>query len=338
MRAIRFHAVGDLRFEEVPPPGAPEPGAVKLAVKAAGICGSDLHNYRTGQWVAALPVTPGHEFAGEVVAVGADVTGFAPGDLAVADSRVPCGRCAACAEGRFNHCPALGFVGEVCDGGFAEEAILPAARLLKAPAGLAPEIAAMSEPLAVALHAARRLDPAPGAPILIVGGGTIGGLTALLLAEAGCGPLLLAERNTARAALLAEVVGTVSVPLVAEAVRAACGGAAPRFCLDATGSLDVLRFLMMTTAAGGRIAMVGIFHGEGTLDPNLIVERELDLRGCSVYGGEQAEALAMLPALAPKLARLAEAPIGLAEVPAAYERLLRGESAKLKTLIRPGRA
>lgn len=335
MRAIRFHAVGDLRFEEVPRPGAPGPGEVLLRVRAAGICGSDLHNYRTGQWVASLPVIPGHEFSGEVLAVGAEVTGFVPGDLAVADSRVPCGRCAACAEARFNHCTGLGFVGEVCEGGFAEEVILPAARLLKAPPGLAPEIAAMSEPLAVALHALRRLDPAPAQPALIVGGGTIGGLTALLLAEQGFGPILLAERNAARAALLAEVVGTVTVPLEEAAIRAACGGAAPRFCLDATGSLDVLRFLLRATAAGGRIALVGIFHGEGALDPNLIVERELDLRGCSVYGGEQAEALSLLPRLAPKLARLAETPIDLAEVPAAYERLLRGESAKLKTLIQP---
>lgn len=335
MRAIRFHAVGDLRLEEVPGPGAPGPGQVLLAVKAAGICGSDLHNYRTGQWVASLPVTPGHEFSGEVLAVGDGVAGFAPGDLAVADSRVPCGTCPACAEGRFNHCTKLGFVGEVCDGGFAEQVILPASGLLKAPAGLAPEIAAMSEPLAVALHALRRLDPAPGQPVLVVGGGTIGGLVALLLAAHGFGPILLAERNAERAALLSEVVGTQTVPLEAEAIAAACGGQAPRFCLDATGALDVLRFLLKTTAHGGRIALVGIFHGEGALDPNLIVERELDLRGCSVYATEQAEALALLAGLADKLGRLAEAPIGLAEVPAAYERLLRGEAPRLKTLVRP---
>lgn len=335
MRAIRFHQPLDLRLEEIPEPGAPGPGAVLLRVKAAGICGSDLHNYRTGMWIAALPVTPGHEFSAEVLAVGDGVTGFAPGDLAVADSRVPCRRCAACAEGRFNHCTALGFVGEVCDGGFAEQVILPAAGLLKAPAGLAPEIAALSEPLAVALHALRRLDPQHGQPVLVTGGGTIGGLTALLLAEHGFGPILLAERNADRAALLAEVVGTQAVTLDAEAIRAACGGAAPRFCLDATGALEVLRFLLTTTAHGGRIAMVGIFHGEGLLDPNLIVERELEIRGCSVYGGEQAEALALLPRLQAKLARLVEAPVGLEAVPAAYERLLRGEAPRLKTLIRP---
>lgn len=335
MRAVRFYKPGDLRVEEIPPPPAPGPGQVLLRVKAAGICGSDLHNYRTGMWVAQLPVTPGHECAGEVIAVGAGVTGLMPGDLAVADSRVACGVCANCLSGRGNLCPKLGFVGEVCDGGFAEQVLLPASGLLKAPDGLAPEIAAMAEPLAVALHAMRRLDPAPGAPILITGGGTIGGLTALLLAEHGFGPILLAERHAARAALLQDVVGVRPVALDHDAVRDACGGFGPRFCLDATGSLEVLCFLLRAVAPGGRLAMVGIFHGEGALDPNLIVERELDLRGCAVYADEQAEALALLPHLAVKLARLAESPIGLAAVPEAYERLIAGGSDRLKTLIVP---
>jgi len=335
MRAVRFHKPGDLRVEDVPWPPAPGPGQVLLRVTAAGICGSDLHNYRTGMWVADLPVTPGHELSGEVLAVGPGVTGFAPGDLAVADSRVACGTCPNCLARRGNLCGRIGFVGEVCDGGFAEQVVLPATGLLKAPAGLSPLIAAMAEPLAVALHAMRRLDPSPGAPILITGGGTIGGLTALLLAEHGFGPILLAERNPARAALLAAVVGTRPVALDQDSLKQATGGSDPRFCLDATGSLDVLRFLLRATASGGRLAMVGIFHGEGVLDPNLIVERELDLRGCSVYAGEQAEALALLPRLAGKLAQLAEAPIGLDAVPAAYERLIRGDSDRLKTLIVP---
>ena len=335
MRAVRFHKPGDLRVEDVPWPPAPGPGQVLLRVTAAGICGSDLHNYRTGMWIAQLPVTPGHEFSGEVLAVGPGVTGFAPGDLAVADSRVACGICPNCLAGRGNLCGRLGFVGEVCDGGFAEQVLLPETGLLKAPAGLSPLIAAMAEPLAVALHAMRRLDPSPGTPILITGGGTIGGLTALLLAEHGFGPILLAERNPARAALLAAVVGTRPVALDHDSLKQATDGLGPRFCLDATGSLDVLRFLLRATASGGRLAMVGIFHGEGVLDPNLIVERELDLRGCSVYAGEQAEALALLPRLAGKLAQLAEAPISLDAVPAAYERLIRGDSDRLKTLIVP---
>jgi (R,R)-butanediol dehydrogenase/meso-butanediol dehydrogenase/diacetyl reductase len=335
MRAVRFHKPGDLRVEEIALPPDPTEGQVLLRVRAAGICGSDLHNYRTGMWIAHLPVTPGHEFAGEVVAVGPGVSGFAPGDLAVADSRVLCGTCPNCMIGRGNLCLKLGFMGEVCDGGFAEQVLLPASSLLRAPSGLAPEIAAMAEPLAVALHAVRRLDPGPDQPILVTGGGTIGGLAALVLAEHGFGPILLAERNPARMALLEDVVGVRPVTLDTDALRESCGALGPRFCLEATGSLDVLRLLLRAAATGGRIALVGIFHGEGTLDPNLIVERELDLRGCSVYAGEQTEALAFLPRLAPKLARLVEGPISLDAVPEAYERLIRGGSDRLKTLIRP---
>ena len=135
MRAVRLHGVGELRVEEVASPGPPPAGYLRLAVKAAGICGSDLHNYRTGQWISHLPVTPGHEFAATVAELGADVGGFNPGDLVVADSRANCGTCFHCLEGNGNLCLAMGYVGEVSDGGFAEETLLPADRVLRVPAG-----------------------------------------------------------------------------------------------------------------------------------------------------------------------------------------------------------
>lgn len=335
MRAVRLHRVGELRVEDVAPPGAPPAGYLRLKVQAAGICGSDLHNYRTGQWISHLPVTPGHEFAATVAELGADVDGFRPGDLVVADSRANCGTCFHCLEGNGNLCLAMGYVGEVSDGGFAEETLLPADRVLRVPDGVAPEIAALSEPLAVALHVRRRLDPTPDQPILIAGGGPIGGLVALLLAEEGLGPILLIERNGARSALLAAIAGVETIELDPTAIARRCPPVGPRYAVEATGSFEVLQSLTRSVSAGGRIALVGIFHGAGTLDANLIVERELDLRGCSVFRDEQADAVAMLPRLAPKLARLITAPIGLEEVPAAYERLLRGQTTALKTIIRP---
>jgi (R,R)-butanediol dehydrogenase/meso-butanediol dehydrogenase/diacetyl reductase len=196
-------------------------------------------------------------------------------------------------------------------------------------------VAALAEPLGVALHVIARLRPRPGAPILIAGAGPVGGLSALLLAEQGLGPLHLVERNEARRDLVCRLTGATAVELEAGALRAVVGGDGPAFAVEATGSAAVLATLPRLVAPGARIAMVGIFHGPMVLEPNLIVERELVLIGCSVFAEEQAEAVALLPRLAPRLAELVSPPITLDEVPAAYERLLRGQASALKTIIRP---
>jgi (R,R)-butanediol dehydrogenase/meso-butanediol dehydrogenase/diacetyl reductase len=335
MKAARLYGIGDIRIEEVPDPGAPGDGAVRVRVLAAGICGSDLHNFRTGQWFARLPVTPGHELAGTVEALGPGVEGFVAGDLVVADSRMPCGTCEACRAGRANLCAHLGYVGEVCEGGFAESVILPARSLLRVDPAVPPGVAALSEPLGVALHVRRRLDPAPDAPILVVGCGPIGGLAALVLTEAGFGPVLVADRNAARLKLVADVARAVPVALDRDAIEAATGGRGVRFAVEATGSTAALSALLGLVANGARLALVGIFHGKLELDPNLIVEREIDLRGCAVFADEQAAAVALLPSLAAKLARLAAPSIGLDALPQAYATLIAGGGTALKTIVAP---
>ena len=335
MRAVRFHGVGDLRVEDVPAAAAPGAGEVRLRVRAAGICGSDLHNFKTGQWVSRLPVTPGHEFAAEVIDVGAGVAGLKAGDLVVADSRAPCGACDNCRAGRQNLCASLGYVGEVCDGGFAEQVTLPAAGVLPVARGLPAEVAALSEPLGVALHVIRRLDPVKGEPVLVAGAGPVGGLVTLLLDHLGFGPLLFAERQQTRRDLITAVSGARAVELDTAAVKEALGGRPLRFAVEATGHGAVLDRLIGLAGGGARIAMVGIFHGRIEIDPNAIVEREIELRGCSVFADEQREAVALLTALAPKLQTLVSAPIGLDAVPQAYRDLLEGRAPALKTIIRP---
>ena len=336
MKAVCLHAAGDLRVEDVPSPGAPAPGWVRLTVTAAGICGSDLHNYRTGQWISRAPSIPGHELAGIVAGIGEGVEGFTIGDTVVADSRFWCGECPACHAGRHQLCERLGFVGEACDGGFAQEAVLPARLLIKVPPDLDPAIAAMAEPLAVALHATRRLAPAPGEPVLVLGCGPIGGLAALLLARGHNGRILVADRNAARARCVAEVTGAQVVALDAGPLRAALDGQLPGAAIEATGSTAALAHLVGCMEGGGRIGLVGIFHGGLDLDPNRLVEREVSLIGCHAFTDELPDAARRLPALAPDLARLVDRQIGLDAVPDAYARLIRGEALGLKTIIRPG--
>lgn len=335
MKAVRLYAAGDLRVEEIAAAPAPGIGEVRLAVTAAGICGSDLHNYRTGAWISRSPSVAGHEFAGKVVAVGQGVTGLALGDRVAADSRVTCGVCPACRGGRSNVCETLGFVGEVCEGGFAEEIVLPASLLVKAEPGVDQTALAMAEPLAVALHAVKRMAVTPGSAVLIAGCGPIGGLAALVLSARHDGPILIADRNADRARCVAEVTGATVVALTSEAVTAARGDAPLLAVLDATGHAGVIASLIDVVAPGGTLALVGIGHGSVSVDPVRLVEREVALVGCHAFTDELPEAVALMPSLEAQLLALVDETITLEAVPAAYERLLAGRSVGLKTIITP---
>ena len=221
MKAVRLHGIRDLRVEEISPPGPPESDEVSLHVTAAGICGSDLHNFATGQWITRTPSVAGHEFTGIVTAVGPGVAHVVPGDHVVVDSRVTCGNCAACRDGLSQICERLGFLGEVIDGGFAEAITLPARNVLRAPSGVVPRHLAMAEPLAVAIHAVDRLRAPEGATILIVGCGAIGALCALIATRRGH-PVLVSDRNAERASRIADATGATVSAL------GALGPSAPR--------------------------------------------------------------------------------------------------------------
>jgi (R,R)-butanediol dehydrogenase / meso-butanediol dehydrogenase / diacetyl reductase len=262
MKVVRLYAAKDLRVENIDPPAVLEPGWVRLKVSAAGICGSDLHNFSTGQWISRSPSVAGHEFAGVVTEIGAGVSGFKPGDTVIADSRYWCGECPACKSGRHNVCSTLGFIGEVCDGGFAEETVLPARLLVPYAADINPVVAAMGEPLSVALHAIRKQRVPSGEAVLVVGCGPIGGLVALLLSRLHDGPVLVCDRNEQRAGLVARVTGATSVQLNKTALEAVLSGKTLRYAIDATGNIAVLNAIIDVLSGGGSLALVGISHGK----------------------------------------------------------------------------
>jgi (R,R)-butanediol dehydrogenase/meso-butanediol dehydrogenase/diacetyl reductase len=335
VRAVRLHGVGDLRFEHIDPPGELAANAARVRVRAAGVCGSDLHNFRTGQWMGRVPTVPGHEFAGEVLAVGAEVADLSAGDRVIGDSRVSCGQCPRCRAGQRNICDRMGYVGEVCDGAFAESVDLPAQLLLRIPRGLSLRVAALAEPLGVALRVVRRLDPPRQTPILIAGVGPIGGLAAILLRHLGFCPLALLERNAARAGLIARLVGGRMLAAEASDIADFTSGEGLSYAIEATGSQIVLRFLLGALAGGGRLAMVGIFTGDQTVNANAIVEHELEVRGCSVFCEEQREALELLPEIAATLEQVIAPSATLEQLPQVYERLIAGQSPYLTTIVEP---
>lgn len=333
MKAVRLYEAMDLRVEEMASPSSPPAGFVNLQVRAAGICGSDLHNFRTGEWISRSPSTAGHEFCARVSAIGDGVSGFTVGDLVSIDSRVTCGTCPACKNGLSNVCETMGFVGEACDGGFAQMVQLPADLLLHHAHDLSPRIAAMAEPLAVALHAVRRLALPAGEPVLVVGCGAIGGLSALAISHLHDGPLLLADLNADKCALVGGATGGKAVGLDKAEISRVLAEKRLRYALDTTGNVIAIEKALNLLAGGGALGLVGIGHGTLALDPKRLVESETSLIGCHAYADELPQAVAMLPSLAPELERFCEVLSSLDDIPQAYKTLIAGEGKALKTII-----
>ena len=182
MLATVIHGAKDLRLEERPEPGAPADHQVLLRFGAGGICGSDLSYFnkgRVGDFMVREPLCLGHEFAGEVIATGAAVTGLKPGDRVAVNPNHPCRVCRACVAGKGHLCYKMNFFGSAAvyphiQGVFRETLLVDAAQCHRVPRLIDFRIAAMAEPMAVSLHAIQRAGSLVGKDVLITGGGPIG--------------------------------------------------------------------------------------------------------------------------------------------------------------------
>ena len=211
MRALRFHAAHDLRIEEVAEPSAPGLGEVVVRVVTCGICGTDLHEYLAGPIVTPVEPHPltgaqnpqilGHEFAGDVVAVGPGVTRVREGDRVAIMPLAYCGHCAYCQRGLQHLCATMGCVGLSHPwGGMAELATVAEYQIVRLPAGVTHQQGALIEPTAVAAYGVERAGVGPGDRVLVTGAGPIGALAALCARSAGASSVYVSEPNPARRA------------------------------------------------------------------------------------------------------------------------------------------
>ncbi len=329
MKAARLYDVGDIRVEEIADPATPVGDQLLLKIEAAGICGSDVHNFHTGLWMSRMPSTPGHEFVASVVEVGCDVTRFAVGDRVVADSRIPCRACLACQGGESYLCPNMGFVGEVNDGGFAPYSIQHERQVVKLPdQAIDPEIAALSEPVAVALHAANRLRSAATDTVLVGGAGTIGGLVVAVLKHRGIGTVYVDDINRARRDSICDAFDAVPF-------QTAPDGTTIDGFIDTTGSEMALDTGLGAVRRGGRAVIVGLYRDKIKIDMNRIVEGGLQLSGCAAFDNELVDAVGLLPQISHLLRKLKSVTVPVDAVPEMYRLLLDGRTEVQKVFVIP---
>lgn len=288
MRTARYHGIRDLRVEDVAQPDVGADG-VLVRVAYAGICGSDLHVYTKGMFGIVPPMTMGHEFSGVVETVGPSVRGLRPGDHVVGDPRLGCERCEWCRRGEYHLCAELAFVGEAMPGSYAEYIVLAERRLVPVPASLDLQLAALVEPMAVAIHAVDAVARPGQQSAGIIGAGPIGLLTLIAVSATSGWHLRVAERVASRRAL-ARALGADDV--VEEAASA--GERWADVVFEAAGRPSTLAAGVRWLRPGGRMALIGIYEDPVTFDPTDVVVKEGALVGVSAYGRQDLVAAAAL--------------------------------------------
>lgn len=281
MTAISIRQPGQLDFVEGEV-GDPGPGEVLLRVLVGGICGSDMHILHGTNPFAAYPRIIGHEFAGVVEAVGAEVSGIVHGDHVVADPAVSCGRCYPCRIGRSNVCASLEVFGVHRDGGFRDRMILPAANAVKVDRRLPIAVAALAEPFSIAANVLSRTGCGPEDTILVYGAGTVG-LTVLQVAKLKGARVIVADPDRARLARAqafgADRVLVSGVDDVPGEVAPENDGLGPSVIIDGAGMPALLAEACRLASPAGRIGLLGFSPAPSAVSHQEIVRKELTLVG-----------------------------------------------------------
>ncbi len=343
MKALVLKQYKQFVCEEVP---APEPGPheVLVAVKACGICGSDVHGMDGSTGRRRPPIIMGHEAAGVIHSVGAAVSGWAAGDRVTFDSTIYCGGCAFCRRGLINLCDHRRVLGVSCEeyrqaGAFAEFVAVPQHILYRLPDGLAFEHAALVEPFSIAVHAIRRAPPALNDAVVVVGAGMIGLALVQALAQAGCGRLIVADVASDRLALAAKFGATSTIDSAKEDALAAIlrltGGQGADLALEAVGVPATVDLALRCLRKGGAATLVGNVTPSVEFPLQAAVTRELSARGSCASQGEYPACLDMLARGALRAAPLISAAAPLAEGAAWFDRLYRKEPGLLKVVLKP---
>jgi L-iditol 2-dehydrogenase len=299
MQALVVLEPGRVEIQEVPTP-VPGPNEVLARVRAVSICGTDVHLVRgdyPGFWPLGFPFIPGHEWAGEIVALGpgADLYGWKIGDRVAGTSHDACGFCQKCVEGHYNLCENYGKpglhrqYGHNYQGADATFVVQGVKTVFKLPDGISFELGAIIDPASIALHVANRGGVAPGDVVAITGGGAIGLLSGDAALIRGASRVIVIEPMAARRAK-AQALGFETIDPAAddpvETVRDWTGGLGADVVLEAAGVPATVQWALGMLRRGGRCAAVGIPTRGVEIAMQKIVLDELELVGCRASAGE----------------------------------------------------
>jgi len=294
MKVLRFYAPGDVRVEDAPVPQI-APDEILLRVKNCSTCGTDVKIFHNGHQNITPPRVMGHEVAGEVAEVGAEVTGWAVGDRAQVIAAVPCGDCYECKKGWMAVCANQTSIGYQYDGGFAEYMVVPRAVLKvdglnRIPEGVGFDEASAAEPFACAINAQELLGIEPGDTVVVFGAGPIGCIhTRIARGVHQAGRVFLVDVNAERLAMSAaavqpdEVIDASSVDVVAEVMRLTDGRGAD-VIITATAANITQEQAIAMAARNGRISFFGGLPKTNptiTCDSNLVHYRQLHIHGAN---------------------------------------------------------
>ena len=273
-----------LTVTTVPKP-SPGPGEVLIAVRHAGVCGTDLHIADWDAWAQGRikpPIVIGHEFAGEIEALGDGVTGLRKGQLVTAEGHIVCGHCPQCRTGNSHICKNTRIIGVDRDGAFAEYIVMPTTNVLTL-SGIPTEVGAIMDPMGNAFHTVLTAE-IPGSTVFIVGCGPIGCFAVGIARAAGATKVIASDVNPKRLALAEKMGAHVTINAakddVVKTVLAETGNEGADVVCEMSGVPSALHQAFAAVRMGGRVQLLGIPKGDVPVD----FANEIIFKGITVYG------------------------------------------------------
>ena len=343
MKALVLKEYKKFSFEDVAEPQV-QPQEVLVAVKACGICGSDVHGMDGSTGRRRPPIIMGHEASGVIADAGKAVSGWAAGDRVTFDSTIYCGECDYCRDGLINLCDRRRVLGVSCEdyrqnGAFAQFVSVPARILYHVPEGLAFEHAAMVEPFAIALHAVRRSPPALNDAVVVVGAGMIGVALVQALSHTGCGKLIVVDIADDRLSMAALLGATHTLNTSREdplaGIHEITKGRGADVSFEAVGMTATVDLALRCVRKAGAVTLVGNLAPKIEFPLQVAVTRELTVHGSCASRGEYPACLDMLARGDLKAQPLLSAAAPLAQGAEWFDRLYRKEAGLLKVVLKP---